>query len=160
MAKPHVAKAIELALAEESITRVWIIKSYAKIVNADIADVFDVDSNSRKRAPFGRIFYTKGKSLIFYAFDLDHQSGMKDAVFQVWGEKDLPEGRKAQPVNLGILYLDSQESRRWALRCDDPKQLAQIDAVFVTVEPVAGRQKPSSKAFLYALLRKEANHPG
>ena len=127
--------------------------------NLYIADVYDVDSNSKKRAPFGRVFYTKGKSLVFYAFDLDHESAVKDAVFQAWGEKDLPEGRKEQPVNLGILYLDNQENRRWALRCDDPKQLAQIEAVFVTVEPFGGSQKPSSKAFLYALLRKEVNHP-
>ena len=32
-----------------------------------IADVFDVDQNGQKRKPFGRVFYTKGKSLIFYA---------------------------------------------------------------------------------------------
>jgi len=38
-----------------------------------IADVFDVDSGSRTKKPFGRVFYTQGKSLIFYAFDLDRQ---------------------------------------------------------------------------------------
>jgi chromosome segregation ATPase len=31
-----------------------------------IADVTDVDSNGHKRQPFGLVFYTKGKSLIFY----------------------------------------------------------------------------------------------
>src|ERR1700722_804109 len=36
-----------------------------------IADVFDVDSGSRTRKPFGRVFYSENKSLIFYAFDLD-----------------------------------------------------------------------------------------
>src|SRR6266480_2013174 len=30
-----------------------------------IADVFDVSSDSRTRKPYGRIFYTKGRSLIF-----------------------------------------------------------------------------------------------
>jgi anti-sigma-K factor RskA len=45
------------------------------------------------------------------------------------------------------------------LRLDDPRQLAEIDAVFVTVEPHGGSQKPTGKPFLYALLRKEANHP-
>ena len=38
--------------------------------------------------------------------------------------------------------------------------LAQIDAVFVTVEPRGGSKKPSGKPFLYAYLRKAPlNHP-
>jgi hypothetical protein len=127
--------------------------------NLYIADVFDVDSSSRTRKPFGRVFYTQGKSLIFYAFDLDRQPGIKNAAFQAWGEKETPQGEKAQPVNLGILYMDNETSRRWALHCDDPRQLAEIDAVFVTVEPHGGSPKPTGKAFLYAMLRKEANHP-
>jgi len=40
------------------------------------------------------------------------------------------------------------------MRFDDPKQLAEIDAVFVTVEPRGGSRKPTSKPFLYALLRE------
>src|SRR6202166_4771599 len=125
-----------------------------------IADVFDVDSGSRTRKPFGRVFYTQNKSLIFYAFDLDHQPGVKNAsAFQVWGQKDAELSAKAHPMNLGILYMDSESNRRWVLRWDDPKQLAEIDAVFVTVEPHGGSQKPTGKPFLYALLRKEANHP-
>jgi hypothetical protein len=125
-----------------------------------IADVFDVDSGSRTRKPFGRVFYTQNKSLIFYAFDLDRQPGVKNAsAFQVWGQKDAELSGKAHPMNLGILYMDSESNRRWVLRWDDPKQLAEIDAVFVTVEPHGGSQKPTGKPFLYALLRKEANHP-
>ena len=125
-----------------------------------IADVFDVDSRSRTRKPFGRVFYTQNKSLIFYAFDLDHEPGLKNAsTFQVWGQRDNEQGEKAHPTNLGILYMDSEQNRRWVLRFDDPKQLAEIDAVFVTVEPHGGSQKPTGKPLLYALLRKEANHP-
>jgi anti-sigma-K factor RskA len=125
-----------------------------------IADVFDVDSISRTRKPFGRVFYTQNKSLVFYAFDLDHQSGVKNAsVFQVWGQRDSESNGEAHPMNLGILYMDSESNRRWVLRSDDPKQLAEIDAVFVTVEPHGGSQKPTGKPLLYALLRKEANHP-
>jgi hypothetical protein len=125
-----------------------------------IADVFDVDSGSRTRKPFGRVFYTQNKSLIFYAFDLDHEPGVKNAsAFQVWGERDAEAGEKSHATNLGILYMDSESNRRWVLRLDDPKHLAQIDAVFVTVEPHGGSQKPTGKPFLYALLRKEANHP-
>ncbi len=125
-----------------------------------IADVFDVDSGSRTRKPFGRVFYTQNKSLIFYAFDLDRQPGVKNAsAFQVWGQRDTELSAKSRPMNLGILYMDSESNRRWVLRWDDPKQLAEIDAVFVTVEPHGGSQKPTGKPFLYALLRKEANHP-
>lgn len=125
-----------------------------------IADVFDVDSGSRTRKPFGRVFYTQSKSLIFYAFDLDRQPGVKTAsAFQVWGQRDAETGEKNRATNLGILYMDSESNRRWVLRLDDPKQLAEIDAVFVTVEPHGGSQKPTGKPFLYALLRKEANHP-
>jgi hypothetical protein len=125
-----------------------------------IADVFDVDSGSRTRKPFGRVFYTQSKSLVFYAFDLDHQPGVKSAsAFQVWGQRDAESGEKNHAMNLGILYMDSESNRRWVLRLDDPKQLAEIDAVFVTVEPHGGSHKPTGKPFLYALLRREANHP-
>jgi hypothetical protein len=121
-----------------------------------IADVFDVDSRSRTRPPFGRIFYTHGKSLIIYAFDLDNQkdSAMASA-FQVWGK-----GSDTQtPLSLGILYLDNEKNRRWLLRSDDSEQLGKIDSVFVTVEPKGGSREPTGKPFLYALLRKEVNHP-
>jgi len=122
-----------------------------------IADVFDVSSDSRTRKPYGRVFYTKRKSLIFYAFDLDRQPHVTEAsTFQVWGKNESAQDR---PVNLGVLYVDNEANRRWALRCDDPQQLAEIDAVFVTVEPNAHGNKPTGKPFLYASLRKEANHP-
>jgi hypothetical protein len=125
-----------------------------------ITDVFDVDGNSRTQKPFGRVFYTQGKSLIFYAFDLDREPGVVNAsAFQVWGQRETPQGEQASPKNLGILYMDNESNRRWVMRFDDPKQLAEIDAVFVTVEPRGGSHKPTSKPFLYALLRTEANHP-
>jgi anti-sigma-K factor RskA len=81
------------------------------------------------------------------------------SIFQVWGQRDNESEQKSHPTNLGILYMDSESNRRWVLRFDDPKQLAEIDAVFVTVEPRGGSQKPTGKPLLYALLRKEANHP-
>ena len=121
-----------------------------------IADVFDVDGYSRTQKPFGRIFYTEGKSLIFYAFDLqDRTKSANASAFQVWGKTaDL-----TRPVNLGILYMDNESNRRWLLRVDDPDQLARINSVFVTVEPHGGSQEPTSKPFLYALLWQKANHP-
>ena len=125
-----------------------------------IADVFDVDGTSRTKKPFGRVFYTQGKSLIFYAFDLDREPGVVNAsTFQVWGQKETPQGEQASPMNLGILYMDNETNRRWVMRFDEPRQLAEIDAVFVTVEPRGGSHKPTTKPFLYALLRNEANHP-
>jgi len=121
-----------------------------------IADVFDVDSRSRTRPPFGRIFYTHGKSLIFYAFDLDNRKGVVEAsAFQVWGKSASAQ----MPQSLGILYLDNESSRRWLLRSDNAEQLEKLDSVFVTVEPRGGSPKPTGKPFLYALLRKEVNHP-
>ena len=122
-----------------------------------IADVFDVDGRSRTRKPFGRIFYTQGKSLLFYAFDLEEHPELKSVeTFQAWGRNDSNNGK---PLNLGIFYMDSETNRRWVLRFDDPAKLSEINAVFVTVEPNGGSRNPTSKPFLYALLRKEANHP-
>jgi hypothetical protein len=128
--------------------------------NLYIADVFDVDSSSRTRKPFGRVFYTQGKSLIFYAFDLDRQPRVKNtSAFQVWGQKETPQDQHSRVRNLGVLYLDSESNRRWILRFDDPRTLAEIDAVFVTVEPHGGSVKPTGKPFLFAMLLKKANHP-
>src|SRR3984957_10916021 len=125
-----------------------------------IAHVFDVDGSSRPQKPFARVFYTQGKSLIFYAFDLDREPGVVNAsTFQVWGQRETPQGEQASPMNLGILYMDNETNRRWVMRFDEQKQLSDIDAVFVTVEPRGGSHKPTSKPFLYALLRNEANHP-
>jgi hypothetical protein len=121
-----------------------------------IADIFDI-ANDQTRKPFGRVFYTKGKSLVFYAFDLDRQPHVKNASsFQVWGQK----GRSEEHLqNLGILYMDNEANRRWALRSDDPAKLAEIDAVFVTIEPNGGSDHPTGKPFLYAYLKKDPNHP-
>jgi septal ring factor EnvC (AmiA/AmiB activator) len=123
-----------------------------------IADVLDVAQNGRTQKPYGRIFYTQGKSLIFYAFDLDAQPGFGEAKsFQAWGR---PDSDQAKPVSLGIFYMDNETNRRWVLKSDNPSLLAQIDAVFVTVEARGGSKKPSGKPFLYAYLRKApVNHP-
>jgi hypothetical protein len=122
-----------------------------------IAEVLDVGRNGETKKPVGRIFYTKGKSLIFYAYDLDQQPGLRNAsIFQAWGRRgpDL-----AQSMNLGIFYVDSAAHKRWVLKFNDAKSLEQIDAVFVTVEPKGGSQKPTGKQLLFAYLRVEPNHP-
>jgi hypothetical protein len=121
-----------------------------------IAEVYDVARTGETQKPYGRVFYTKGKSLIFYAYDLD-QTGLKNAsTFQAWGRRG-PDQKQA--LNLGIFYIDSAAKKRWVLKFDDPKTLAQIDAVFVTVEPNGGSHKPSGKSLLFAYLKVDPNHP-
>jgi hypothetical protein len=121
-----------------------------------MADVHDVSGKGTAKT-YGRVFYTKGKSLIFYAFDLDAQPGLQNArSFQAWGRKG-PDKEPAR--NLGIFYEDNASKKRWVLKADDPKSLEDIDAVFVTVEPHGGSQHPSGKPLLFASLRISPNHP-
>ncbi len=122
-----------------------------------VVDVYDVGDDGRTQKPYGRVFYTKGQSLIFYAYDLDREPGVRNAsAFQAWGRRG-PDNEQA--VNLGIFYQDSAAKKRWVLKFNDPKALDEIDAVFVTVEPKGGSRKPSSKPLLSAYLRLPANHP-
>jgi hypothetical protein len=61
---------------------------------------------------------------------------------------------------LGILYADDKAQKRWVLKVDDPRQLAQIDSVFVTLEPPGSAgDKPRGEKILYAFLSGHANHP-
>ncbi|MBI3664331.1 MAG: hypothetical protein HY234_14945 [Acidobacteria bacterium] len=125
--------------------------------NLHITDVYDVDGKGKTRQLFGRVFYTKEKSLIFYAFDLQNpQITPAKQSFQAWGYK---ESAKQVARSLGIFYLDDKNQNRWALKFDDPAVLAEIDAVFVTVEPPGGSSKPTGQKLLYAFLRSDANHP-
>jgi hypothetical protein len=122
-----------------------------------IAEVYDVGRAGETKKPYGRVFYTRGKSLIFYAYDLDQQTEAQKAnTFQAWGRRG-PDQQQA--LNLGIFYEDNVARKRWILKCDDPKTLAQIDGVFVTVEPNGGSHKPSGKSLLFAYLKVDPNHP-
>lgn len=124
-----------------------------------VAEVMDVGSNAETKKPFGRVFYTKGKSLIFYAYDLDRQPHAHEtSTFQVWGRRG-PDLSRA--MNLGILSEDNPAHKRWLLKFDDTKSLEQeqVDAVFVTVEPQGGSRKPTSKEFLFTFLQATPNHP-
>jgi DNA repair exonuclease SbcCD ATPase subunit len=122
-----------------------------------IAEVYDVGGTGETKKPYGRVFYTRGKSLVFYAYDLDQQTEAKKTnAFQAWGRRG-PDRQEA--LNLGIFYQDSTAGKRWILKCEDSKKLAQIDGVFVTVEPNGGSHKPSGKSLLFAYLRIDPNHP-
>ena len=122
-----------------------------------IAEVYDVGRDGATQKPCGRVFYTKGKSLVFYAYDLDQQPGVRNArTFQAWGRRgaDMQEA-----VNLGIFFEDNAAKKRWVVKFDDAKSLEQIDAVFVTVEPNGGSHRPSGKPLLFAYLKVDPNHP-
>jgi anti-sigma factor RsiW len=121
-----------------------------------IAEIYNVAGDGTQK-PYGRVFYTKGKSLIFYAYDLDQEPGVRTAsTFQAWGQHG-PDRREA--LNLGIFYEDNAAKKRWVLKFNDPKALEQIDAVFVTVEPKGGSRKPSGSPLLFTYLKIGPNHP-
>jgi uncharacterized protein YoxC len=125
--------------------------------NLHIIDVRDSDGKGKNKNSFGRIFYTEGKSLIFYAYDLNPEKGSDaNSAFEVWGER---LGEPTSIRNLGILYTDDKVQKRWALKVDDPRQLAEIDSVFVTLESHHGESRPLGGKILYAFLGGKANHP-
>ncbi|MGA7634564.1 MAG: anti-sigma factor, partial [Terriglobales bacterium] len=82
--------------------------------------------------------------------------GKRGQTFQAWGRRG-PDWKQA--VNLGIFYEDNASKKRWVLKAEDPKTLAQIDAVFVTLEPHGGSDKPSGKQLLFAYLTFMPTHP-
>ena len=148
-----------LALERELLNRDRDVRDLMSARNLRIVDLREVDSKGKDKVAFGRAFYAEGKKLIFYAYDLgDRSSTRRNASFQLWGT----QGSKESSVrSLGILYVDDQKQNRWALRVEDPKVLAEIDTVFVTVEPSGGSTKPTtSTKFLYAYLKAtDPNHP-
>jgi len=122
-----------------------------------ITEVHDVLSTGKTQKAFGRVFYTKGKSLIFYAYDLNELPGPRDAsTFQAWGSRG-PD--RAQALKLGMFYEDNVSKKRWVMKFNDKKTLDQIDAVFITVEPAGGSNKPSGAPLMYAYLKVNSNHP-
>ncbi len=125
--------------------------------NLHIIDVADVDSKGKTRRPFGRIFYTEGKSLIFYAYDLADRKKLEErASFQAWGQREASSG---SIESLGIFFADDRNQNRWLLKYEDPNILAQIDAVFVTTEPPGGSSRPRGQQLMYAYLKANPNHP-
>jgi hypothetical protein len=126
--------------------------------NLHIVDVFDTDAKGKTRQAFGRIFLTEGKSLIFYAYDLnDPRVQSAGYQYRVWGKR---EGTSQRARSLGIFYSDDKSQKRWVLQYEDPKVLQEIDSVFVTLEPPNGNQaQPKGDKLMYAYLRGQANHP-
>ncbi len=125
--------------------------------NLHMIDVFDVVESRGPQRPAGRVFYTEGKSLIFYAYDLEkRRKSLEKYSFQAWAQKEAKGGGVQ---SLGVFVPDDQGQSRWVLKYDDPKVLAQIDSVFVTLEPKGGSERPQGQQLLYAYLRANPNHP-
>ena len=126
--------------------------------NLHIIDVHDRDGNGKSQRAFGRIFYTEGKSLIFYAYDLSDPRKLDAKVsFYVWGERLGAE----KPIrSLGVFHNDDANDGRWVLTFDDPQVLARINSVFVTVESSKKTIKePGGRRVLFAFLGDKPNHP-
>jgi hypothetical protein len=125
-----------------------------------IVDVVDIDGKGRTRKAFGRAFYTQGKSLIFYAFDLPAKNTTEGKfVYAAWGSNSNKMNLQTAR-SLGMFYNDDQAQHRWAMKFEDPKILEEIDTVFVTLEP-AGRPftSPTGKPILEAYFGTPPNHP-
>jgi hypothetical protein len=120
-----------------------------------VIDVRDTDPNGNPSKAFGRVFLTDGKSLTFYAFDLnENKAANAKRGFQVWA---VPEGGKLAR-SLGVLHVDSKAAGRWVLKVQNPELVKEISSVFVTADSAAGGKQPVGQKMLYAYLG-EANRP-
>jgi hypothetical protein len=118
-----------------------------------VVDVRDMDENGKPGQAFGRVFLTEGKSLMFFAFDLnDPRAISAKARFQVWGEQ---RGKKGSARSLGVLSVDDETQNRWALKVENSGLLSDVNSVYVTVSSPGG--KNSGRRMLYAFLG-EPNH--
>jgi len=126
--------------------------------NLHIVDVVDTDPRGTTRPAFGRIFFTEGKSLVFYAYDLNETKIQKaNYEYRVWATQ---ESGDKQVRSLGIFYSDDKAQRRWVFKCNNPKILSEIDSVFVTLEPAdSNPTHPKGQNLMYAYLRGQPNHP-
>jgi hypothetical protein len=150
--------AVALRQQQELAERGGDVRDLVVARNLHIIDVHDRDGNGKSQRAFGRIFYTEGKSLIFYAYDLSDPRKLDAKVsFYVWGERLGAE----KPIgSLGIFHNDDANDGRWVLTFDDPQVLAQINSVFVTVESSKKAIKePGGRRVLFAFLGDKPNHP-
>ncbi len=126
--------------------------------NLHIVDVYDTDASGRTKKAVGRVFYTQGHSLVFYAYDLStSRSETGKYAYYVWGHR---EGDDQTVRNLGTLDPDDLSQKRWTLKVNDAKALSDIDRVFVTLEQNGKPDlRPHGKKILSAYLGSPANHP-
>jgi hypothetical protein len=121
-----------------------------------VIDVRDTDPNGNPGKAFGRVILTEGKSLTFYAFDLNEiKGGDTKRGFEVWA---APDAGTNSARSLGFLRVDAKAQGRWVLKVDDPELVKKLNSVYVTAEPAAGSKQASGQKMLYAYLG-QANHP-
>src|SRR6201999_40723 len=76
--------------------------------NLHIIDVHDNNGEGQPQRAFGRIFFTEGKQIVFYAYDLNNAAKLKEQVaFYVWGGKLSNEHTVK---NLGIFRSEDAEA--------------------------------------------------
>jgi hypothetical protein len=116
----------------------------------------EVGAGNRSRQARGRIFYSEGKKLVFYAYDLTNATNINaNPSFYLWGQTP---GTVQKVVSLGKFQVDSEQERRWVLRVTDPDLLAHIQSVFVTEEPYKKAvMQPSGRRMLFRVLDKGAS---
>jgi hypothetical protein len=120
-----------------------------------VIDVRDTDPNGEPSKAFGRVFLAEGKSLTFYAFDLNEDKVANgNRSFQVWAES---ASGKNSAQSLGFLHVDNKGQGRWVLKVENPALVKEISAVYVTATSAAGN-RPTGEKMLYAYLG-DANHP-
>lgn len=123
--------------------------------NLHVADVSDVNTTENQPKPFGRVFYTRGKSLVLFAYDLSKTK--PNQTFYAWGSRQSDPHR---PQSLGALRADDQAQKRWILQFNDPKVLAGIDSVYVTLEPTnTPGDLPNGRKVLSAYLGPSPKYP-
>jgi hypothetical protein len=145
-----------IARERELLARDRDIRDIIGARNLHIIDVYDTDTRGHTKRPFARAFYTEGSSLVFYAYDLPVDPNRTSLAYVAWGQAN---GTRSSIKNLGILVNDDKGQRRWTLSFSDPKVLAEIDSVFITLEPKPDAGSPSGKRMLTAYLNDTANHP-
>jgi len=152
------AQADLLRQQEELAARGSDVRDLVVARSLHIIDVHDRDGAGKSQRAFGRIFYTEGKSLVFYAYDLGDPRKVDAKVsFYVWGER---LGTEKPIQSLGVFHNDDATDGRWVLTFDDPHVLAQINSVFVTVEsPRKAIREPGGRRILFAFLGEKPNHP-
>jgi hypothetical protein len=125
--------------------------------NLHIIDVHDVNGAGKSARSFGRVFYSEGQSLVFYAFDLPNgRLTPAKYYFKAWGQQE----EQTQSVrNLGTFSVDDGDQHRWVLKVTDASLLKGIDSLFVTAETVGDAAAPRGKRLLYAYLAGNPNHP-
>ncbi len=113
-----------------------------------VVDVRDTDATGKPSQAFARVFLTEGKSLMFFAFDLNDPKAINaKARFEVWGEK---LGKKGSVRSLGVLSVDDKAQNRWALKVEKADLLSEVNTVFVTVSSAGGGR--SGQRLLHAYL--------